>query len=57
MSKNMQATLFENFGYEWHKTIYQDESATAQERNTSGQWLIHHGFIGLDGKMIRVDFK
>ncbi len=57
MSEVMQAAMFENFGYAWHKTIYLDEKSKPEDRNTSGQWLIDNGFIGLHGKMIRVDFK
>lgn len=37
---------------EFHKQRYNNEAASAADRNASGQWLCDFGLIGLDGKMI-----
>jgi hypothetical protein len=56
---NSQEQLFfsVNDEAEFHKQRYQDETASAADRNASGQWLCDFGLIGINGKMIRTDFK
>ena len=38
--------------YEFHVAQYQNENASIEHRNASGQWLLDNGFIGCNGKMI-----
>lgn len=40
--------------YAFHVAQYENENASIEHRNESGQWLLDNGFIGCNGKFILI---